>query len=81
MAVQAYVLINVKAGKAYEVWEKLEKFKEVQQADAVSGPYDIIALVRCLDFDTLGYFVLEKVQKLDGVERTITCPIFRLTEH
>ncbi len=81
MAVQAYVLINVKAGKAYEIWSKLEKMKEVKQVDAVSGPYDIIAVVSCLDFDTLGHFVLDKIHKLDGVERTITCPIFRLSEH
>jgi len=78
--VEAYVLINVKPGHSYDVLKKLEKIKEVKRFDAVSGPYDIIAIVSALDFHMLGELVLEKIQKLEGVEKTLTCPVFKLHE-
>ncbi len=78
--VDAYVLINVKPGHAYDVLHALEKIKEIKRYDAVTGPYDIIALVSCLDFHILGELILEKIQGLEGVEKTLTCPVFRLEE-
>jgi len=78
--VEAYVLINVRAGAGYNVLGQLSEMKEVKRYDAVTGPYDLIAVVSCLDFDVLGEFVAEKVQGLEGVEKTLTCPVFRLKE-
>ncbi len=74
--VKAYILINVKSGKTKEVLEKIKKMKEIQKASIVSGPYDIIALAQTGNFNSLGDFVVGHIQTLEGVERTITCPVF-----
>ncbi len=74
--VKAYILINVRSGKSREVLGKIKEMKQTIQASIVSGPYDIIALVQEGDFNSLGDFVVGNIQALEGVERTITCPIF-----
>jgi hypothetical protein len=44
----------------------------------VTGPYDVIVRVEADGLDELGKLVVSKLQLVDGVTRTLTCPIARL---
>lgn len=47
-------------------------------SDVVSGPYDVIALAEAVDIDDLGKLVVARIQAVDGVTRTLTCPTIKL---
>jgi DNA-binding Lrp family transcriptional regulator len=49
----------------------------VESAEDVSGPYDVIARVSAPDMDSLGQLVVSKIQSVEGITRTLTCPIVR----
>ena len=70
---RAYVLINALPGRALEVVEKIRSVPGVTAADAITGQYDVIASFEARDFAVLGSAVVDKIQKLDGVRRTVTC--------
>jgi len=44
----------------------------------VAGPYDVIARAQARDIDELGKLVTSQVQALDGVKRTMSCPVVHL---
>jgi DNA-binding Lrp family transcriptional regulator len=70
------ILIQTEAGKAATVAEALRDVPGVSETASVAGPCDIIARAR--DIDQLGTLVASRVQALDGVTRTMTCPVVRL---
>jgi len=78
MRATAYVLINISAGSAKEVYSKLQKLPFVQKVDAVSGPYDIITMVDGPTFNDIGKMVIEKIQPIPGITNTITCNVIFL---
>ena len=69
---KAYVLINVRAGKTREVVKKLREVKGVKAADSCWGRPDIFAQVEVSNEKALAESVLDKIQKIDGVESTDT---------
>ncbi len=75
---RAYVLINALPGRALEIVDKIRRVPGVTAADAITGQYDVIARFEARDFAVLGSAVIDKIQKLDGVRRTVTCLV--LTE-
>jgi DNA-binding Lrp family transcriptional regulator len=70
---QAYILINTEAGKAIEVLDSIKKIMYVKKADAIIGPYDIIALIESADPSGLTSLIVDDIQKIEGVSRTLTC--------
>lgn len=50
----------------------------VSSAVAVSGPYDVIALVEAASIDTLGKMIVSRIQGVKGITRTLTCPVVRI---
>jgi DNA-binding Lrp family transcriptional regulator len=44
-------------------------------ADAVTGPYDAIARAEADSLDELGRLVIQRIQSVAGVSRTLTCPV------
>ncbi|MBE9500565.1 MULTISPECIES: Lrp/AsnC family transcriptional regulator [Streptomyces] len=76
--VQAYVLIQTEVGKASTVAEIVSKIPGVIQAEDVTGPYDVIVRARAETMDDLGRMVVAKVQQVEGITRTLTCPIVHL---
>ena len=76
--VQAYVLIQTEVGKAAAVAEEVRKIPGVEAADDVTGPYDVIVKASSDDVDALGKLVVARVQSIDGITRTLTCPIVHL---
>ena len=78
MTVQAYVLIQTEVGKAAQVASEVRKIDGVKCADDVTGPYDVIARAEAPTMDQLGRMVVSRVQLIDGITRTLTCPVVHL---
>jgi DNA-binding Lrp family transcriptional regulator len=73
MAAKAFVLIETAVGKTKEVIGILNKSEGVKSVDAVTGPYDIIAVLEAEDLNSIGSMVTNKVHPIPGVNRTVTC--------
>jgi DNA-binding Lrp family transcriptional regulator len=78
LVVTAYILIQTEVGKAAQVAKDIVEIKGVQQAEDVTGPYDVIARAEARNLDELGRLVVARVQVVDGITRTLTCPVVRL---
>ena len=78
MTVNAYILIQTEVGKAASVAEQVRSVSGVIAADDVTGPYDVIARAEAGDVNLLGQLVVSKVQMIDGITRTLTCPVVEL---
>ncbi len=74
---KAYVLIETTPGKTKAIKKTLGKLKSgaatVVALDAVTGPYDFIAVVEGPNLDAIGHLVTESLGTIDGVTRTTTC--------
>lgn len=73
---KAYVLIRIKRGKGKELREVIKALKGVQNAELVSGRYDLVATLECETLSELTKLVLDKIHELEGVERTETLIVF-----
>ena len=76
--VQAYILIQTEVGKAAIVAEQVRQIEGVETADDVTGPYDVIVKASSNDVDTLGKLVVAQIQTVEGITRTLTCPVVNL---
>ena len=74
----AYSLIQTEVGKAAQVAKDIIAITGVQQAQAVTGPYDVIVRAEARNLDELGQLVVARVQAVDGITRTLTCPVVHL---
>jgi DNA-binding Lrp family transcriptional regulator len=77
--VDAYVLIQTEVGKPLEVVEEVRRVAGVVDADAVTGPYDVVARLEAADLDLLAKLVVERIQGVEGITRTLTCPVVHLS--
>ena len=76
--IAAYILIQTETGKAAVVAAALRDLPGVWEAASLAGPYDVIARAQAPDIDELAKLVTSRVQALDGVSRTMTCPVVHL---
>lgn len=44
----------------------------------MTGPYDVIVRAQADTVDDLGRMVVAKVQQVEGITRTLTCPVVHL---
>ena len=75
--VTAYILIQTKVNAA-SVAREIRDIEGVEVADDVSGPYDVIVRASAGDMDSLGQLVVARIQSVEGITRTLTCPIVEL---
>lgn len=78
MAVSAYVLIQTEVGKAATVAEHVRDIAGVIAADDVTGPYDVIVKAEAESVDELGRMIVSRLQMIEGITRTLTCPVVHL---
>ncbi len=78
MTVSAYVLIQIEMGTASNVASSIRSIVGVDTADIATGPYDIIAKTSAETMDDLGRMVVGQIEMVDGITRTLTCPIINL---
>lgn len=76
--VQAYILIHTEVGKARDVAAAMQDISGMVRVDAVTGPYDVVALAEAHTVDELGRLIVSKLQAIPGVERTVTCSVVHL---
>ena len=73
MATKAYILIETGVGKSRDVASALRSLPGVSTVDAVTGPYDIIAVVAAPDLNAVGDLVTSEIHTINGIVRTVTC--------
>ena len=78
MVVQAYILIQTEVGKSANVASQIGQIKGVTLAEDVTGPYDVIVRAEAKTVDELGKLVVAKIQSVEGISRTLTCPVVHL---
>ncbi|MCC6224953.1 MAG: Lrp/AsnC ligand binding domain-containing protein [Microthrixaceae bacterium] len=75
MTVRSYILIQTEVGKAAVVARAIREIPGVEDSEPVTGPYDVIARATTDTVEELGRVVVTKVQMVEGIARTLTCPI------
>jgi DNA-binding Lrp family transcriptional regulator len=78
MPVTAYVLIQTEVGKAAHVAKLVNAIDGVTSAEDVTGPYDVIVRAEAASVDDLGRMVVSQIQLIEGITRTVTCPVVNL---
>lgn len=70
---KAYVLINTSPGHALDVAKHMQGTAGISAADAITGEYDVIAVCEADDVNGVGQLIVDKIQKIEGVFKTVTC--------
>ena len=82
MAFRGYVLIEAEVGHAKGVGEAILELQHhdarITAVDTVTGPYDVIVKASAENVDQLGKLVVARIQSIEGITRTLTCPIVHL---
>jgi DNA-binding Lrp family transcriptional regulator len=73
--VYAYILIQTAVGRQADVSSEIARLEGVISADPVTGPYDVIVRAESETLDEMGRGVLSRIEGVDGITRTLTCPI------
>lgn len=76
--VNAYILIQTEVGKAATVASAVRTVQGVAEAEDVTGPYDVIVRAEAKTVDELGKLVVARIQSVEGITRTLTCPVVHL---
>ncbi len=78
MTVSAYILIQTDVGKSPSVVADISALAGVISAEEVMGTYDVIVKAEADTLEDLTKGVVSRVQHVDGITRTLTCPIIHL---
>ncbi|MCB8986200.1 MAG: Lrp/AsnC ligand binding domain-containing protein [Ardenticatenaceae bacterium] len=80
--VSAVVLLNVEPGQVNEVGSRLAELKGISEVFSVGGRYDLVAIIRVKDNDTMAQLVTEKMHSVPGITNSETLIAFRVfSEH
>ena len=73
MSSKAFVLIETAVGKTREVVDIIKKKDGVESVNTVTGPFDIIAVIKRDSLSDIGDLVTSQIHIVEGVSRTVTC--------
>jgi DNA-binding Lrp family transcriptional regulator len=76
--VSAVVLLKVEVGKVNIVAEELAGLKGITEVFSVGGRYDLVAILRVADNDTLAALVTEQMLQYEGIIDSETLIAFRV---
>ena len=76
--ISAYILIQTQVGGPARVAREIAAMRGVKQAEPVTGPYDVVVEAEAADLDELAKLVVRQIQDVEGVTRTLTCPVVHL---
>lgn len=74
---EAFILLQVQVGTDAQVARLVADLPGVVAVDVVTGPHDVVVRAEADSIDELGKRVLRPIQEIEGVTRTLTCPIMR----
>ena len=60
-------------GKTRDVVQGITNLEVVKSVDAVTGPYDVIAIMEGKSLIEIGEIVTSKIHLISGISRTVTC--------
>ncbi len=75
--VTAVVLVRTERERVQEAAQAMLEIEGVTEAYSVTGPYDLVVMIRIPDFERLAEIVPEKIAQVPGVARTETMVAFR----
>jgi DNA-binding Lrp family transcriptional regulator len=75
VTVDAYILVQTDVGRASSVASAARLIPGVTEANELIGSYDVIIRVKAESLDDLGPLIVSRVQMIEGITRTITCPV------
>ena len=70
---KAFVLIETTVGRTKEVVTALQNLAGVISVNAVTGPYDVIAIIEAESLNEIGDIVTQSIHPIAGIARTVTC--------
>lgn len=70
--VKAYILINVKGGTEYELFEELTKVPGLEEISLVWGLFDLILKVEAETANALEKLVGDEIRKYPNISSTMT---------
>ncbi len=76
--VEAYIFINTSPGTLDNAAKQIYSLEGVHSVEAITGPYDAIVKAEANSNDELGQLVVSSIQKVNGVEKTLTCLVVEL---
>ncbi|HEX6387708.1 MAG TPA: Lrp/AsnC ligand binding domain-containing protein [Anaerolineae bacterium] len=76
--VSALVLLNIERGKINEVGTQLAELKGISEVFSVAGRYDLVAVLRVKDNQSLAELVTERMLHIDGITNSETLIAFRV---
>jgi len=59
-----------------DVAEQIAQFPEVQEVHIITGDWDLLVKLRAENVDAVGKFVVDKLRKINGLDKTLTCMVF-----
>jgi Lrp/AsnC family leucine-responsive transcriptional regulator len=59
-----------------DVAEEIARFPEVQEVHIITGDWDLLVKLRAENVDAVGKFVVDKLRRIRGLEKTLTCMVF-----
>jgi DNA-binding Lrp family transcriptional regulator len=74
---EAFILLQVQVGTDAQVARLVGDLPGVVAVNVVTGPHDVVVRAEADSIDELGKRVLRPIQEIEGVTRTLTCPIMR----
>jgi DNA-binding Lrp family transcriptional regulator len=70
---RAFILIETAVGKTSEVVEGLRRLDSMTSVDAVTGPFDIVAVAEADTLNAIGDLISDGMHRIPGIVKTITC--------
>lgn len=68
----AVILINAEKGKIQSVAERLAEVEGISEVFSTCGRYDLVAIARTRDFESLAELVTGRLDEVEGVRETET---------
>jgi len=59
-----------------DIARRIAKFPEVLETHLITGDWDILIKVKAKDVDEVGKFVVDRLRKIEGVEKTLSCMVY-----
>ncbi|KIL99904.1 Transcriptional regulator AsnC family [Paramagnetospirillum magnetotacticum MS-1] len=72
-----FVQVKCELGLAYQVADSAVDIEQVSEVHSISGQYDLMLKCFLDDSADIGQFVVDTIQRLDGVKDTFTLIAFK----
>jgi DNA-binding Lrp family transcriptional regulator len=69
------VQVDVTVGR--KVGDEIARIPGVKLSQVVTGPYDVVVRIEADTMELIGKLI-DEIQKIAGVTRTLTCPVIRV---